>query len=308
MKVHFGIDDFSANSQVVTTIGTFDGVHQGHKSVLKQLVETASKEKLQSVLLTFYPHPRLVLYPDNNDLRMINTQDEKIELLDQTGIDHLIVHPFTREFSRLSSVEFVRDILVSQLNTKILISGYDHHFGRNREGSFEELSELSELYEFEVRRLKALEVSEVNVSSTKIRKALEEGAIEMANEYLGYPFRLSGTIVKGDQIGRKIGFPTANVRIQDHHKLIPGFGAYAVKILLEKESLNGMLNIGARPTVSKHLITTIEVHIFDFDREIYGQEITLELIGRLRDEKKFEDLEDLKKQLEIDKNKSINLL
>ena len=308
MKVHFGIDEFESHNNIAVTIGTFDGVHLGHKIVLENLIKSAQKIKGESVLLTFHPHPRHVLYPENNDLKMLNSQEEKIDRLDKVGIDHLIIHPFTREFSRLSSTEFVRDILVNQLNTKILITGYDHHFGRNREGSFEELEELADLYSFQLIRQDAFELKETKISSTKIRQAILDGDIEIANSYLGYNYQLKGEVVEGNQLGRKIGYPTANLFVNNQHKLIPVAGAYAVYAHVDGLKYKGMLNIGIKPTVQNALKKTIEVNIFDFDKNIYGEQVIVEFVARIRDEKKFNDISELQKQLEIDKNKSLNLL
>ncbi|MCB0480702.1 MAG: bifunctional riboflavin kinase/FAD synthetase [Flavobacteriales bacterium] len=308
MKVHFGIDEFETRQNIALTIGTFDGVHLGHKIVLQNLIKQAKKINGESVLLTFHPHPRLVLYPENNDLKMLNTQEEKIELLDKTGIDHLIIHPFTREFSRLSSTEFVRDILVNKLNTKVLITGHDHHFGRNREGSFQELNELATLYSFELEKQPALEIESINVSSTKVRTAIQEGDIGKANTFLGYHYQLMGEVVEGDQLGRTLGFPTANIFVKNHHKLIPPVGAYAVYVFRNNDKFKGMLNIGKRPTIHNVSKKTIEVNIFDFDNTIYGENIVVEFVEKIRDEKKFDDVHLLQKQLEIDKNKCLNLL
>ena len=308
MKVYSNIQEFDARDNLVATVGTFDGVHLGHSFILNRLKDEALKMKGESVLLTFYPHPRMVLFPDNNDLKMLNTQDEKIELLDKTGLDHLIVHPFDREFSRLNSVEFVRDILVNKLGVKKLIIGYDHHFGRNREGSFEDLVELANLYGFEVEQIEAQEFEETRVSSTKIRNAIESGDMRTANHYLGYSFLLSGEVVKGAGIGRKLGFKTANLDLKNRYKIIPANGVYAVEVILEGQPLKGMLNIGVRPSVEDNGQQTIEVHIFDLDRDLYGQHITLRLIEKIREEKKFNNFEQLKEQLEFDKAKCETLL
>ncbi len=308
MKVYSNIQEFDARDNLVATVGTFDGVHLGHSFILNRLKDEAQKMKGESVLLTFYPHPRMVLFPDNNDLKMLNTQDEKIELLDKTGLDHLIVHPFDREFSRLNSVEFVRDILVNKLGVKKLIMGYDHHFGRNREGSFDDLVELANLYGFEVEQIEAQEFEETRVSSTKIRNAIESGDMRTANHYLGYPFLLSGEVVKGAGIGRKLGFKTANLDLKNRYKIIPANGVYAVEVILEVQPLKGMLNIGVRPSVEDNGQQTIEVHIFDLDRDLYGQHITLRLIEKIREEKKFDNFEQLKEQLEFDKAKCETLL
>jgi len=307
VKVYFGLEEFKNRKNIVATIGTFDGVHIGHKKLLQNLVKHSKKCDGESLLLTFYPHPRMVLFPDNNDLKLLNSQEEKIELLDKVGIDHLIIHPFTREFSRLTSTEFVRDILVNSIGIQKLVIGYDHHFGRNREGSYHSLSELAELYNFELNEVSAEEIDDINISSTKIRSALQEGNIETANEYLSYNYQISGDIIKGDQLGRTIGFPTANIRVNEHFKLIPKNGVYAVNVQLKQGPLFGMLNIGTRPTVNNSNETTIEVHIFDFEENIYGQHMRIEFVKRIRDEKKFSNKEELAAQLELDKSKCLTI-
>ena len=290
----------------VITTGTFDGVHEGHQVIINQLKNIANKIGGETVLLTFFPHPRMVLYPDDNELRLIDTIDERKVLLEKAGIDHLIIHPFSKEFSRLSSLDFVRNVLVNQLGVHTLVIGYDHHFGKNREGSFEHLKEFSPVYGFEVEEISAQEVQQVNVSSTKIRNPLLDGEINAANKFLGHPYLFTGTVVKGDQIGRKIGFPTANILIDEWYKLIPANGVYAVKVLIKGSTYNGMLNIGNRPTL-KGKEKTIEVNIFNFNDDIYNNEIQIEFYDRIRDEQKFEELTDLKNQLSIDKEKAIQV-
>lgn len=284
-------------------MGTFDGVHKGHKVIIKRLKEIASRYKGESVLLTFYPHPRMVLQPDN-DLKLLNTIEEKTALLEKAGIDHLIIHPFDQRFSRLSSIEFVRDILVKQLGTKKLVIGYDHHFGRNREGSFEHLSECGPVYGFEVEEIPAQEVDEVNVSSTKIRKALNDGDVWTANSYLGYNYFLSGEVVHGDKLGRNLGFPTANIQVGEKYKLIPKNGIYAVELERDGKKLRGMANIGTRPSIAdSDGSLKVEVNIFDFSQEIYGENLNLIFLQRIRDEKKFETLEELTKAMQEDEQK-----
>lgn len=283
----------------VVTMGTFDGVHKGHKVIINRLKEIAKRYNGESVLLTFYPHPRMVLQPDG-DLKLLNTMDEKTALLEEAGIEHLIIHPFDQKFSRLSSIEFVRDILVNQIGTKKLVIGYDHHFGRNREGSFEHLSECGPVYGFDVEEIPAQEVDDVNVSSTKIRRALNEGDIETANSYLGYPYFIQAEVVPGDQLGRKLGFPTANLMLTDKYKLIPKNGIYAVEAELQGRKLQGMANIGTRPTVSEEGSLKIEVNIFDFSEDIYGQLLKLSFLERMREEKKFSNLEELKQAMKED--------
>ncbi|MBD81386.1 MAG: riboflavin biosynthesis protein RibF [Crocinitomicaceae bacterium] len=308
MKVYFGLEEFKKRNKIVATIGTFDGVHLGHKKLLKNLIEQSKKCDGENLLLTFYPHPRMVLFPDKNEMKLLNSQEEKINLLDKLGIDHLIIHPFTREFSRLNSTEFVREVLVNTVGVHRLVIGYDHHFGRNREGSIQSLSELSNLYQFELDEIEAEVLDDISVSSTKIRNALNEGNIEMANEYLNYKYQINGKVVAGKKLGRTIGFPTANIEVKDQHKLIPCEGVYAVLVQVEGKKYKGMLNIGKRPTVEDTSNTTIEVHIFDFDKTIYEQQISIEFVNRIRNEKKFKDTEELVEQLEIDQNRCLSIL
>lgn len=307
MNIYYNINDFKPVNKSVVTTGTFDGVHLGHKVILNRLKEVAKKHGGETLILTFFPHPRMVLYPDQNDLRLLNTIEERISLLKKTGIDHLIIHPFSKEFSRLSSIEFVRDVLVSKLNTHKLVIGYDHHFGRNREGTFEHLQEYGPLYGFDVEEIPAQEIQQINISSTKVRNSLLEGEINAANQFLGYNYFIKGTVVDGDKVGRKIGFPTANIRLNEWYKLVPAKGVYAVKVAIEKSIYNGMLNIGTRPTLNGNEVT-IEVNIFNFSDDIYNKEIRIEFIERIRNEQKFEELESLKKQLEIDKQTTIQIL
>lgn len=286
----------------MVTTGTFDGVHLGHRKILKQLNQVAEKIGGESVLLTFFPHPRMVLQPDL-ELKLLNSQEEKIERLKSTGLDHLIIHPFSLEFSRTSSLDFVRNILVNQIGAKKLVIGYDHHFGRNREGSFAHLKEYGPVYGFEVEEIAAQDVDEVTVSSTKIREAIQNGEVERANEYLMYAFPLSGTVVKGEQIGRTLGYPTANIRVQDNYKVIPAKGVYAVQVNFpdrdQKAPVNGMCNIGIRPTFGGKF-PSIEVHLFDFSEDLYGRQVEILFLKGLRSEMKFDGPEALKKQLAQD--------
>lgn len=306
MKVYTNIQEFKSTKNVVVTIGTFDGVHLGHKVIINQLKKAAEELNGESVLLTFFPHPRMVVFPDDNELKLLNTIEERKELLEKAGIDHLIIHPFSKAFSRLTALEFVRDILVNRLNVKKVVIGYDHHFGRNREGSFEDLVEFGEVYGFSVEEIPAQDIQQINVSSTKIRTSLLAGEIHAATQFLGYPYFINGIVVKGDKIGREIGFPTANIKPDETYKLIPKKGVYAVKVIVNKKEYEGMLNIGIRPTL-KGINETIEVNIFDFDEEIYGQKIQVKFYERIRDEQPFEDLNELKNQLNIDKSKTIQI-
>ena len=282
----------------VVTIGTFDGVHFGHQEILNKLVEDAKNAGKKSVLLTFFPHPRMVLQKDAT-IALINTIEERTKLLEKTGLDYLIIHPFSIAFSKLTAFDFVRDLLVKQLNISKLIIGYDHHFGKNREGNIEQLTEYSQQFDFLVEEIPAQDIDSVSVSSTKIRKALASGNLQTANKYLGYHFMLSGKVVNGKKLGGKIGFPTANIEVFESYKLIPKTGVYVIQSTLNKTTVYGMMNIGNRPTVSgKH--QTIEVHFFDFNGDLYHQQLTIELIYFLRDEKKFDTLELLISQLQHD--------
>jgi riboflavin kinase/FMN adenylyltransferase len=307
MKIYYHLDDFSRLPFAVVTSGTFDGVHLGHQRILTRLKEVAQKYGGETVVITFWPHPRLVLYPDDNSLRLLNTFEEKAELIKEQGIQHLVRIPFTREFSNLSSVEFITKILVETIGTKKLVIGYDHRFGHNREGSFEELKLNGPRYGFDVEEIPRQDVDHVAVSSTKIRHALEQGDIVTANQLLGKPYLLTGRVIKGDKIGRLIGFPTANLEIDSHHKLIPADGIYAVTVLHGNMKFGGMLYIGYRPTIGgSH--KSIEVNIFNFDSDIYGETLTLHIHTLIRMDTRFNDLDDLRKQLEHDKQEALRIL
>jgi riboflavin kinase/FMN adenylyltransferase len=308
VKIHYDLDSISELKHTAVTTGTFDGVHLGHKTIIDKLISVAKQIEGESVLLTFYPHPRMVLFPDDHQIRLLNTQSEKEQLLESCGIDHLVVINFTKEFSRLSSLEFVRNILANKLKAKKLVIGYDHHFGRNREGSFAHLLEFGSLYGFEVEEIPAKDIDEVAVSSSKIRKALEAGDIDTANKYLGYAYSFTGKVIKGKQLGRTIGYPTANIAITDPYKLIPAIGVYAVKVMFAKQTYEGMLSIGKNPTVSNQNILSIEVNIFDFNADIYNKEITVFIYKKMRDEEKYGSLDELKAQLAIDKQNALNFL
>jgi len=307
VKVYTNIDDFIGIKNPIVTTGTFDGVHVGHQKIIARLKTLAKEVDGETVLLTFYPHPRMVLFPEDNELQLINTQAEKIELLEQYGIDHLIIYPFTKEFSRLSSVEFVRNILVNTIKTKRLVIGYNHHFGRNREGSFEHLKEYGPLYGFDVEEIPAKDIDSIEISSTKIRTALLAGDVTTANTYLGHEFSICGKVVGGKQLGRTIGYPTANIQLQDKYKIIPADGVYAVKVRHNGQLYGGMLNIGDNPTIEGKG-RSIEVNIFNFNMDIYNQDATIYFIERLRDEVKFNGLDELTKQLALDKINSERIL
>ncbi len=300
MRIFYGLEGLESIKKPIITIGTFDGVHIGHQKILDAIVKKAHVLGGESVLLTFSPHPRLVLFPESPQLKLIQTETEKIEKLSRTGLENLIVFPFTFEFSRLSAMEFVRDILVNKLNIHSIVIGYDHQFGRNREGNIQYLKDISSVYDFEAVEIPAKEIDEVNISSTKIRKAIENGDIERANLFLGAPFELNGMVVQGSQIGRTIGFPTANLFIEDSTKILPENGVYLVNVMLNNVLVNGIMNIGVRPTISPELKKQIEIHIFDFERDIYGMELKVEILTRLRNEIKFANKEALIEQIQHD--------
>lgn len=291
---------------MVMTIGTFDGVHIGHQSILKRLINSAKTMGLRSAVLTFFPHPRMVLQKDA-DIKLLNTLEEKKAILADLGIDYLIVHPFTKEFSRLSAMEFVRDDLVNQLKVKKVIIGYDHRFGRNRNASIHELRNFGTTFDFEVEEIPAQEIDEVSISSTKIRNALMDGRVDVANTYLGYTYMLNGTITRGKGLGKQIGFPTANLHIAEQHKLIPQNGVYVVRSEIDGQAVNGMMNIGLNPTVAGGK-RSIEVHYFDIDQDLYDTKVQVRLIKKIRDERKFDSLEALREQLRKDQATSMNLI
>jgi riboflavin kinase / FMN adenylyltransferase len=317
MRVYGNIDKISGIKNPAVTIGTFDGVHLGHQKILEQLKKGAQSIGGESVVFTFYPHPRMILFPDDDSLKLLSTEEEKRDLLESFGLEHLIIHPFSKEFSRITYTEYVRDILVNKLHVKKLIIGYNHHLGRNREGSFEQLKKLAPVYDFELEKIPACDMDEVEISSTKIRKALESGDIQTANKFLGYTYSIRGKVIKGKGIGRTLGYPTANIQPEDKYKLIPAKGIYAVTIVMEKtsavsgkptRSYNGMMSIGINPTISAMGLTTIEVNIFEFDKDIYGQNIRIFFKQKIRDEKKFENLEALIKAIGGDKERSMEIL
>lgn len=285
----------------IVTIGTFDGVHLGHQKIIKRLIDLKKKEGGETVLFTFDPHPRKVLFPDQTDLKLITTTEEKCRLLEKLGIDHVLVFPFTKVFSQMHATEYISEIIAKGLHTKSLVIGYDHRFGSNREGNIDTLKELSTTYNFKVEEIPAQEINQLNISSTRIRKAIEEGDVETANAFLGHPFFVTGVVVKGKQLGRTIGYPTANIDVADPDKLIPKIGVYAVNVILDSVTYKGMLNVGVNPTTDSDNRIKIEVNIFDFDAEIYGRSLSVEFVKWIRDEKKFANLEELKQALANDK-------
>ncbi len=285
---------------MVVTVGTFDGLHLGHQEIIKRMREIAREINGETVVITFDPHPRHVLHADSKGLKFINTRERKFKLLEGFGIDHLIVIPFTKDFAKNSPEDFIREFLMKKIKMKKLVIGYDHHFGNQREGNFEKLNKLGKKYGFEVEEISALYVDETAVSSTKIRNALIDGEIKLANTMLGYDYSITGIVVVGNKIGRTIGFPTANIEIEDKYKLIAAGGVYACEIEYKGKIFSGMGNIGTRPTIGINGLVT-EVHIFNFDKDIYGEEIRIIFLDRIRDEKKFADLEELKVQLGKDR-------
>lgn len=307
MRIYYSLDDFAPIKNAVVTSGTFDGVHLGHQKILNRLKEIAGKHLGETVVITFWPHPRLILKPEEDSLRLLNTFEEKADLLKHQGIQHLLRIPFTKEFSQISSQAFIKNILVDTIGTKKLVIGYDHRFGNNREGSFEQLKLNGPTYGFDVEEIEQQDVDHIAVSSSKIRYALESGDIETAIHFLGRPYSMTGQVVKGDKLGRVLGYPTANIDLDSRLKLIPSDGIYAVTVKYKSTIYKGMLYIGNRPTVNGTK-RVIEVHLFDFNKEIYGESLTIYFHSLIRLDSKFQDLEALKKQLHDDKEKALNLL
>ena len=303
LKIFNSIKSFNATKPTIVTIGTFDGVHLGHCKILEQITKNADALNCESLVLTFFPHPRMVLQ-EGTEMKQLNTLNEKIALLDNLGIDNLVVHPFDKEFSRLTAEEFVKKVLVDVFKIKKIIIGHDHRFGRNRTATIDDLINFGETYDFEVEQISAEEINEVSISSTKIRNALLEGNIELATNYLGYDYSFTGIIIKGKQLGRTIGYPTANITIEEDYKLIPNNGVYIAKSVLNGKTVFGMMNIGTRPTVDGTK-QTIEINFFDFKQDLYGQKITISLLHRMRSEQKFESIDALKNQLGKDKKTAL---
>ncbi|MEJ1241592.1 bifunctional riboflavin kinase/FAD synthetase [Chryseolinea sp. T2] len=307
MKIYHSIEDFVRLDCAVVTSGTFDGVHVGHQKILQRLHEIAMKTNGETVVITFWPHPRLVLNPLDTHLKLLSTFEEKAERLRTYGVQHLLRIPFTKEFSQLSSGDFIRNVLVDTIGTSKLVIGYDHHFGKNREGSFDQLKENGPQYGFEVEEIPRQDVDHVGVSSTKIREALEAGDVQIATQLLGRPYSLTGRVVMGDRIGRTLGYPTANLEIDSANKLIPADGIYAVSVLHLHRTFKGMLYIGNRPTING-LKRNIEVHLFDFDGDLYGETLTVFLHQKTRGDIHFGSLEELRHQLDLDKAETLAAL
>lgn len=298
MKIFQSIADFRSNKKTIVTIGTFDGVHIGHQKIIEKLIHNAAEADCESVILTFFPHPRMVLQ-EQSEIRLLNTIEERIELLSKTGLNHLIIHPFDKTFSRLTAEEFVKEVLIERLNIEKIVIGHDHRFGRNRTADINDLIGFGEKYGFKVEQISAQEIDAVSISSTKIRLALEEGNVDLANEYLGYPYFLTGIVSKGRQLGRTIGFPTANIRIAEDYKLIPKNGVYVVKSNIAGKVVYGMMNIGTNPTVDGKILS-IEVFYLNFEGDLYEQKLEVSLLQYIRPEEKFDGIDALKKQIAAD--------
>lgn len=308
LKVYHHVKDFGDVAHPVMTTGTFDGVHTGHRFILDRLNEMARNHGGETVLFTFDPHPRTVLFPDDDRLRLLNTQREKIERVQAAGIDHLIIHPFTEDFARMTPFDYVRDLLVNEMQVKTVVIGYDHRFGKNREGDFDSLREFGEMFGFSVEEIPPQMIDEVNVSSTKIRRALLNGDVTTANKYLAYNYPLSGRVIKGDGIGRTLEFPTANLEITDPLKLIPADGVYAVRAVVGAKTLPAMMNIGHRPTLSGKGEKRIEVHLINEKADLYGEQFTVHFVERIRDEVRFDSLDALRDQLLRDRQMALDIL
>ena len=306
LKIFHSINDFRSTKKTIITLGTFDGVHIGHKKILERVLQNTDGEQFESLVLTFFPHPRMVLQGDS-DIKLLNTINEKIDLLQEIGIENLVIHPFDEAFSKLTAEEFVQTILVDRFKIQKIIIGHDHRFGRNRTANIDDLITFGEQYGFEVEQISVQEINEISVSSTKIRQALLEGDMNLATDYLGYDYFITGIVVKGKQLGRTINFPTANLAIQENYKLIPQNGVYVVKSTIDNKLVYGMMNIGFNPTVNGQN-RSIEVHYFDFNADLYGKEIRVSLLHRIRSEQKFASFELLKEQLAIDKQATLTYL
>jgi len=306
MKIYRSIEDYNEVKRSVFTIGTFDGIHLGHQKILSRLIKSSKNKDLNSVVLTFFPHPRIILNK-YNEVKMIDTLDEKIIHLNEIGIDSLIIHPFDKNFSLLSANQFIKDFLVDKLKIKHIIIGYDHRFGKGREASVTDLKNYADDYDFTVEEIRAQEIEKITVSSTKIRNSINQGDIKTTEKYLGRYFNLTGKVVKGDGLGKKINYPTANIFIEENYKIIPKDGVYLVETIIKDKLFKGMMNIGHRPTIGTN-VKSIEVHLFNFNEDIYGQVISIKMISKIRDEKKFSSIQALKEQLVKDENYCLKLI
>ncbi len=306
MKIYNSVNSYKNDKKAIVTIGIFDGVHLGHSKILNRITQSALDFNCDSIVLTFFPHPRMIL-DDKSEIKLLNTINEKVFLIEKTGLSNLIIHPFNKAFSELSAEEFVEKILVEKLNIQKIIIGHDHRFGKNRNANIDDLIHFGKKYNFEVEQISAEEINEVSISSTKIRNALSEGNIDLATEYLGYNYLLTGIVSKGKQLGRTIGYPTANIQIKEDYKLLPKNGVYIVKSTIKNKTVFGMMNIGVRPTVNG-VTQTIEIHFFNYNDDLYEQEIVVSILKRIRNEQKFESLDALKDQLALDKATSLAYL
>jgi riboflavin kinase/FMN adenylyltransferase len=307
MKIYHHIDDFKPVKNAVVTIGTFDGVHVGHRKIISRIKELAQASGGETVILTFFPHPRMILHPEDESIKLINTINEKAELLEQLGVDHLIITPFSRDFSNQSAEDYIRDILVNKIGTKKIVIGYDHRFGKDRRGGLDDLLKFAPVYGFDVIEIPEQDINEVAISSTRVREALLQANIDLANTFLGYPFFITGKVIRGDQIGRQIGYPTANIMVEEKYKLIPDDGIFAVKVQLQGTEYKGMAYIGSRPTING-MTRNIEVNLFDFNKEIYNETIRMEFFHFVRGDAKFNGLDELKAQIAKDKLEVTRLL
>ena len=308
MRVIHELSSETEFNEPIVTLGTYDGVHLGHQQIIRTMVAAAKSQGRESVLLTFHPHPRMVLYPDSHTVRLIDTVDEKLKKLEELGLDTVILYPFTSKFSRLTAVEFVRDVLVGQIGVKHMLVGHDHHFGKNREGNFQQLADMGAIYDFTVEEIRAFQLDGTTISSTKIRKSLSEGDMRTVEQFLGAPYQLSGTVIHGNKLGRTIGFPTANIEMDQATKMLPAIGVYAVRIALNGRILNGVMNIGKKPTVQQTEKISVEVFIFDFSEDIYGETLTVSFYDRLRGEQQFSSIDALKEQLGKDEQQARTIL
>ncbi|MFD2873426.1 bifunctional riboflavin kinase/FAD synthetase [Mucilaginibacter ximonensis] len=307
MNIYHHIDDFKPVKKAVVTIGTFDGVHLGHRKIITRIKELAGMCGGESVILTFFPHPRMILHPEDDSIKLINTISEKAELLGQLGVDHLIITPFSRDFSNQTAEDYIRDVLVNKIGTKKIVIGYDHRFGKDRRGGLDDLLHLSPVYGFEVIEIPEQDINDVAVSSTRIREALLTADIDLANTFLGYPFFITGKVIRGDQIGRQIGYPTANIHIEEKYKLIPADGIFAVKVNHDGQDYTGMAYIGSRPTING-MTRNIEVNLFNFDKEIYNETVRMSFYHYVRGDIKFNGLDELKAQIARDKEEVLRLM
>ncbi|MCU0360129.1 MAG: bifunctional riboflavin kinase/FAD synthetase [Bacteroidia bacterium] len=300
--------DFRIEIPTIVTIGTFDGVHLGHQKILNRIAEIKSQTGLKTVVLTFDPHPRKVLFPDQKDLKLLTGIEERLELLEKNGIDIAVVYPFSRHFAQTESSFYIEQILLKQLHVKYLAIGHDHRFGKNRSGNLETLVDYSRRFQFQLEEISAKDIDQIAISSSKIRKALEEGQLDLANAYLGHPYFITALVVKGKQLGRQLGYPTANLFLENHEKIVPANGVYFVEVDMEGARYHGMMNVGMNPTTDNNKVVKLEVNIFNFEAEIYNKHLTVRFLKRLRNEESFKDLEALKAQLKRDEAACFNLI